>query len=179
MELTNKARKLTEFLINQNIQITVPKSIIIELKKKGFAKIIKEYTDSKYPIQILGLTKKPTKGLRYLLKRRIEKNFNNMINSNWFEIRPYTPKEISVDSIKKFFENIGNKQKLNEFLTKKRRNDPVPSRTDLELIAFSKDIETPIVSNDYDITFFADELFKRKLSCKIYDFMDLNIYNNE
>jgi len=69
-------------------------------------------------------------------------------------------------------------EKLEEFLTKKRRNAPVPSQVDLELIAFSKDIESPVVSNDYDITFFADELLKRHLSDKLYHFTDLEFYNN-
>lgn len=48
----------------------------------------------------------------------------------------------------------------------------------MELIAFSKDIKSPIISNDYDITFFADELFEKGLSDRIYNFLDLDIYNN-
>lgn len=119
IELTNNARILTRFLINNNIKITAPKSIINEIKNKGFAKIISDYTNSKYPIQIIGLEKTPTKGFEYLLQRRIEGNFNNMIHSKWFEVKSYTLPETSINSIKNFFETIEDEFKLENFLIKK------------------------------------------------------------
>lgn len=178
IELTNKARILTEFLINNDIQVIVPESIIIEIRRKGFEKIISEYTDSSYPSQVLGLPINPSNTFKYRLQRKIEGNFNKMINSSWFEVNKYIPSLNSINSIKSFFENIEDEDKLEEFLTKKNRVDPVPSNTDLELIAFSKDMKAPVVSNDYDITFFAEELFKKDLSYYLYDFMDLEIYAN-
>ncbi len=178
LELTSKTRKLTTFLINNNVKIVVPESIIREIQMKGFGEIISDYTSSKSPIHIIGLTRSPTLGFKYRLKTKIEENFNNMINSNWFEVKQYVPPKISIDNITDFFKNIKNKSKLNEFLNKKDRYDPVPSRTDMELIAFSKEISSPIISNDYDITFFADELFEENLSDEIYPLKELNIYNN-
>ncbi len=178
VELTNKARILTAFLIKNNVTIIVPASIIMEIFNKGFEKIISEYTSSKYPNQITGLTKKLSYVFEYRLQRKVEKNFNNMINSNWFEVRPHFPSEASIDDIIDFFKNINDKSKLNEFLNEKDRYDPVPSRIDMELIAFSKEISSPIISNDYDITFFAEELFEENLSDEIYPLKELNIYNN-
>lgn len=67
---------------------------------------------------------------------------------------------------------------LNEFLTIKRRESPIPSEVDLELIAFSKDMDFPIISNDNDITFFAEELYENGFSSKIYNFRDLDFYYN-
>ena len=45
-------------------------------------------------------------------------------------------------------------------------------------MAFSKENECPIITNDYDLTFFADELFEKGLTNRIYNFNDLDIYNN-
>ena len=75
IELTNQSRILTQFLINQGIQIVVPESIIHEIKKKGFEKIISEYTSSKYPMQIIGLSKNLSPAFEYRLKMKIENNF--------------------------------------------------------------------------------------------------------
>ena len=75
------------------MQIVVPESIIREIQIKGFGEIISNYTSSKSPIQIIGLTRSPTLGFKYRLKTKIEENFNNMINSNWFEVRPHFPSE--------------------------------------------------------------------------------------
>lgn len=178
LELTTKSKTLTEFLIKHNVKVIVPESVIIEINKKGFSKIIDDYTNSGNPSQIIGLSKNPTKGFRFRLQEVIEDNFHQLTNKKWFGIIKYSPTQSNIDSIKNFFNNIDNEEKLEEFLTKKRRNTPVPSQVDLELIAFSKDMESPVVSNDYDITFFADELFKRGISNRLYHFIDLEYYNN-
>ena len=101
-----------------------------------------------------------------------------MLNREWFEVRRYSPCETTLKSIGDFFENIEDEEKLKEFLTKKGRKNPVPSRTDMELISFSKEIKSPLISNDKDIVFFADELLERKLSYKIFNFMELDFYSN-
>jgi len=72
IELTNKSRLLTQFLINHEIQIVVPESIINEIKKKGFGKIISEYTSSKYPMQIIGLPKNLSPTFEYRMKRKLK-----------------------------------------------------------------------------------------------------------
>ncbi len=178
IELTNKSRLLTQFLINHEIQIVVPESIINEIKKKGFGKIISEYTSSKYPMQIIGLPKNLSPTFEYRMKKKIEDNFYKMINKNWFEIKEYSPNESFIDQIKGFYINFKDIEMLNEFLTIKRRESPIPSEVDLELIAFSKDMDFPIISNDNDITFFAEELYENGFSSKIYNFRDLDFYYN-
>lgn len=178
LELTNKTRKLTEFLINNNVTIIVSESVIHELESKGIGKIIHEYTSTDRPNQIIGLTQRPTLTFEYRLERKVKENFHKMIKSNWLEVRPYSPPKGSIESIMDFFNNIKDKEKLEEFLIKKGRTTPVPSKVDMELIAFSKDIESPLISNDIDIIFFALELYEKKLADKIYGLNDLEIYNN-
>ena len=112
------------------------------------------------------------------MKKKIEDNFYKMINKNWFEIKEYSPNESFIDQIKGFYINFKDIEMLNEFLTIKRRESPIPSEVDLELIAFSKDMDFPIISNDTDITFFAEELYENGFSSKIYNFRDLDFYYN-
>ena len=73
---------------------------------------------------------------------------------------------------------LSNDPKIKNFLKKKRRDTLMPSFEDLGLMAFSKDKEYPIISNDNDLTFFADELYQKKLTHLIYNFNNLDIYNN-
>ena len=54
----------------------------------------------------------------------------------------------------------------------------MPSFEDLGLMAFSKEENQPIISNDNDFTFFAEELFKKGLTNKIFNFNNLDTYNN-
>lgn len=178
IDFTNKSRILTDFLINNDIKIMVPESVIIELKEKGFESIISEYTASKYPSQILGLPKNLSNTFKYYMQKKLENNFRKMLSSSWFEVKQYSPNSVSIDSIRSFFENIADNRILEEFLVKKGRDDPIPSDVDIEIIAFSKDMGSPVVSNDYDITFFADELFEKDLSNRLYHFTDLDFYNN-
>lgn len=39
-------------------------------------------------------------------------------------------------------------------------------------------MESILISNDYDLTFFADELFEKNLSNRIFGLKELDIYNN-
>lgn len=80
--------------------------------------------------------------------------------------------------MKDFFDQLNTHPKFNKFLKKKKRSTPAPSFEDLGLMAFSKDKGHPIISNDNDLTFFADELYKKNLTGKIYNFNDLDTYNN-
>ena len=63
------------------------------------------------------------------------------------------------------------------FLKAKHKNKVLPSKEDMELIAFSKKRKSPLISNDYDITFFANELYKKHLSHQIFNLKELTIYN--
>ena len=67
---------------------------------------------------------------------------------------------------------------IKAFLKAKHKTKIVPSFEDMALIAYSKEKNIPIITNDKDLTFFAEELIKRKLSCEIIALQDLDIYNN-
>jgi len=109
IDLTTKARLLTEFLINNDVQIVVSESVISEIRQKGFEKIISEYTNSKSH-QILGLINPPSNTFKFHLQRKIEGNFDKMINANWFEVRSYLPDVNLIDSIKEFFNDFEDRK---------------------------------------------------------------------
>ena len=75
-------------------------------------------------------------------------------------------------SLEDFFLNI-DENTLKEFLRNKNRNTPIPADGDLLLMTFSKKIQSPIVSNDRDFTFFADELYNQNLAHEIISFESL------
>ena len=77
-----------------------------------------------------------------------------------------------------FFEELTHNLKFDEFMEKKKRENPVPSFEDLALMTFSKDKNCPIITNDNDLTFFSEELYQKNLTGKIYNFNDLDTYNN-
>jgi hypothetical protein len=77
-----------------------------------------------------------------------------------------------------FFKHQTNHPNIDEFLKRKHRTNPIPSLTDMKLIGFSGKREIPIITNDCDLTFFAEELLKEGLSNRIFDFAKLEIYNN-
>ena len=70
MELTKKARLLTQFLINHGTKIVVPESVIYELKKKGIGNIVSQYTSTMHPSQVTGLKNKPTYTFEYRLEKK-------------------------------------------------------------------------------------------------------------
>ena len=90
----------------------------------------------------------------------------------------YIPPAELVAPLMKFFKSLINHPKYDEFSKKKNRDTTIPSFEDLGLMAFSKDKEYPIISNDNDLTFFADELYEKDLTNEIFNFNDLDTYNN-
>ena len=175
VEYTNKSQKLTEFLINNGTNIVIPEFLMSEIKNKGIRKISEEFIERK---QLTNLPKNPDMmfllGIEFKVKRKLE----HLQNKEWFIVEPYIPSESIYNQIYTFFKELKNHPKLGEFLKKKKRYNPLPSIEDMNLIAFSKEKEYPIISNDYDLTFFAEELLKKRLCSEIFDFRDLDIYNN-
>lgn len=68
-------------------------------------------------------------------------------------------------------------EKMNNFLKLKNRSNPLPSNEDLKLILFSKYKNAPLISNDYDITFFVDDLLESNLAYDIFEFKSISYYN--
>lgn len=173
IEYSYKAQEMTSFLIQNGMKITVPSFLISEIKRKDAIIMIDEYISSK---QIANLPKNINftfkLGLSFKFKMKLEK----LLKKEWFNVEDYLPPDDLYLPIKTFFQNLITHPKYKEFLKKKKRT--TPSFEDIGLMAFSKDKGCPIVSNDNDLTFFAEELYEKSLTNKIFNFNDLDIYNN-
>lgn len=173
---TTKTRDLTQFLTNNGIEICVPSFIINEINHKSIPKIVNDYVEDKRK-PILEWPPKPTYGLVLKLTDRVRNNFENIQKKNYFNVVDYSPDENSFNSMKSFFKNFNDKEKINEFLTLKNAENLSPSDEDLMLILFARDIKAPLISNDWDITFFAEELANENLAYIIVNFKDLSYPN--
>lgn len=112
------------------------------------------------------------------LEIKFKNKFKKLQKKEWFNVVDYIPPAELVDPLMKFFKSLINHPKYDEFSKKKNRDTTIPSFEDLGLMAFSKDKEYPIISNDNDLTFFADELYEKDLTNEIFNFNDLDTYNN-
>lgn len=173
---TTKTRDLTQFLTNNGIEICVPSFIINEINHKSIPKIVNDYVEDKRK-PILEWPPKPTYGLVLKLTDRVRNNFENIQKKNYFNVVNYSPDKNSFNSMKSFFKNFNDKEKINEFLTLKNAENLSPSDEDLMLILFARDIQAPLISNDWDITFFAEELANENLAYIIVNFKDISYPN--
>lgn len=73
--------------------------------------------------------------------------------------------------------NFNNKEKLDEFLDLKNTDKLAPSDEDMMLILFAQDNQAPLISNGWDITFFAEELINENLTYEIVNFKDVSYPN--
>ena len=170
LELTSKSRALTEYLFNNNIDIIVPKFVKEEIEKKGFYMILEEYLNSKNINQIIGFEKPLNDSFRYNFLIKIRSNFVNFQKNAHVFCLDVLPKSDSLNLLKRFFDEYNDEIKLKEFYARKHSTSLNPSKVDLMLMAISKDIEMPLISNDYDITFFSEELKDKDLVGEIISF---------
>lgn len=173
---TTKTRDLTQFLTNHGIKICVPSFIIDEINHKSIPKIVNEYVEDKRK-PILEWPPKPSYGLILRLTDKVKANFENLQKKKYFNVLDYSPDEKSFKSMKLFFKNFNDKEKIKEFLTLKNSKKLSPSDEDMTLILFARDITAPLISNDWDITFFAEELVTNKLAYTIVNFKDISYPN--
>lgn len=175
VELTAKTHRLTEFLINQKITINIPNFIANEFKKLDIARIIEDMISSNE------LTNMPIDTgyfLKMKLELKIKHKFDQLQQKDWFIIEDYTPSDESLNEIQDFFKCLNTHPKIAEFLKLKNKDSPIPSLEDMGLLTFSKENKYPIITNDYDLSFFRKELIKNKLSYEIYNLKELDFYNN-
>ena len=59
----------------------------------------------------------------------------------------------------------------------KNTDELSPSDEDMMLILFAKYKQSPLISNDWDITFFAEELYTKNLAYEIFNFKDISYPN--
>lgn len=176
LELTTKSWKLTQFLVNYGLKITAPDSIMNEIKRKGIAKIVSDYlNDPNIMSRIIGLPKKPRPSLALKIQNKVENNLLDLENKHWFSTEKYHPGANELSELEHFFLKQCGTLKMNRLLSFKKRGNINPSYEDLSLISFSNDKKLPLISNDYDITCFADELLNKGLSHDIFPLKDIKI----
>lgn len=173
---TTKTRNLTQFLVNNEIKISVPSFIINEINHKSIPEIVNDYIEDKRK-PILEWPPKPSYGLVLKLTDKVRSNFENLQKKNYFNVVNYSPDETSFKSMQSFFKNFNDKEKINEFLTLKNTESLSPSDEDMMLILFAMDNKAPLISNDWDITFFAEELANENLAYIIVNFKDISYPN--
>jgi hypothetical protein len=173
---TTKARDLTQYLVNNGTNICVPDFIINEINHKTIPRIVNDYVEDKRR-PILEWPPHPSHGLVLKLTDKVKDNFENLQRKNYFNVVDYSPDEVTLNSIKSFFMNFNDKNKLDEFLNLKNTDKLSPSDEDLMLILFAKDHQIPLISNDWDITFFVEELVNTNLAHEIINFKDISYPN--
>ena len=175
IELTSKTKKLTEYLINNNSEIILPQFIIDEIKNITFSEIVFNYITKRS--EVTHLPKNPTYLFRIELEGKIRKKFEKFLKREWITIDEYCPTEKSINQIEESYSTICNEPKSKEFLRLKKTDTIKPSLIDIKLIAFSKEKNTTLISNDYDITYFSKELIEKNLAHQIFNLKELIIYN--
>lgn len=176
VEKTTKARTLTQYLVDNGIEICVPEFIIHEINNKGFPKIVGDYLNDKKNV-IVDVSRNPPHGLTLRLVQKLQNNFKNLQKKDYFHIEEYEPEEKLFDSIKSFFMNFNDKNKLNEFYALKHTDKLSPSDEDMKLILFSMEITAPLISDDWDVTFFRKELAHENLAHEIINFKEIEYVN--
>ena len=176
IEKTNKARKLTQYLVNNGVGIMVPKFIINEINNKGFPKIVNDYLKDNKNV-IVDVSKNQPHGFTLRLVKKLQNNFKNLQKKDYFYIEEYEPEEKLFNSIKSFFINFNDKNKLNKFFALKHTNVLSPSDEDMKLILFAMENNAPLISDDWDVTFFRVELSQKNLSYEIINFKEIGFVN--
>ena len=169
INLTNKSRELTHFLTKKGFKIITSQLTMGEIKNKGATKIICDYVLAN---QIENFPRKRNHSLIARLQYKFENNLKKLENKKWFDIYNFQLNDENRKPLEDFFLSI-DENTLEKFLKNKDRNTPVPAEGDLLLMAFSKKIRSPIVSNDKDFTFFANELYMQNLTSEIISFESL------
>lgn len=176
VEKTNKARKLTQYLVNNGVGIMVPEFIIHEINNKGFPKIVNNYLNDKKNV-IVDVSKNPPHGLTLRLVQKLQNNFKKLQKKDYFHIEEYEPEEKLFNSIKSFFINFNDENKLNKFYALKHTNVLYPSDEDMKLILFAMEKNAPLISDDWDVTFFREELAQINLAQEIINFKEIGFVN--
>lgn len=162
--------------MDNKVEICVPEFIIHEINNKGFPKIVEDYLNDKKNV-IVDVTKNPSHGFTLRLVKKLQNNFKNLQKKNYFHIEEYEPEEKLFDSIKSFFMNFNDKTKLNEFYALKHTEELSPSNADMKLILFAMQKNAPLISDDWDVTFFRNELTQVSLAHEIINFKEIGFVN--
>ena len=175
IEFTDKSHILTEFLVKNGSFIIVPNFIINEIKNIEIAKMIPKMISNK---ELTNIPEYKDYLFQYTLELKFKKKFKKMQEKEWFLIEVYFPTKEVYEKIEEFFKRLDRHPLVKQFLKEKHKTSVIPSFEDMGLIAYSKEKNYPIITNDKDLTFFAKEMFEKGVSGEIFALTDLDIYNN-
>lgn len=158
---TRSAKRLTDFLFNQQSVIVVPHFIINEIERKGYYNIINDYfNDIKQSSKLA-------------LMNKLKSNFEKLKKHENFLEEYYEPSIKLLESISNAFIDFNHLDNIDEYFMRKHTDMVNPSMEDKKLILFSKEKECPVISNDLDLTFFREKLLNLNLVHEIIDFDSL------
>lgn len=158
---TRPAKRLTDFLFNQQSVIIVPHFIINEIERKGYYNIINDYFND------------IRQSSKLALMNKLKSNFEKLKKHENFLEEYYEPSIKLLESISNAFIDFNNLDNIDEYFMRKHTDMVNPSVEDKKLILFSKDKECPVISNDLDLTFFREKLLNLNLVHEIIDFDSL------
>ena len=158
---TRPAKRLTDFLFNQQSVIIVPHFIINEIELKGYYNIINDYFNDIRQSSKLALLNK------------LKSNFEKLKKHENFLEEYYEPSIKLLESISNAFIDFNNLDNIDKYFMRKHTDMVNPSVEDKKLILFSKEKECPVISNDLDLTFFREKLLNLNLVHEIIDFDSL------
>ena len=158
---TRPAKRLTDFLFNQQSVIIVPHFIINEIERKGYYNIINDYFND------------IRQSSKLALMNKLKSNFEKLKKHENFLEEYYEPSIKLLESISNAFIDFNNLDNIDKYFMRKHTDMVNPSVEDKKLILFSKEKECPVISNDLDLTFFREKLLNLNLVHEIIDFDSL------
>ena len=153
--------------------------IIAEIERKGFLAIIDDYLNDENIHRIYNHPKNVDETFKFKLLRKIRNNYKKLRQNDNFLIEEYCPSEELMDSINNAFEKFDSLPNIWKFYSSKSTDCLNPSKEDKMLILFSKEKECPVISDDFDITFFHKELFNLGLVNEIIEFRSISLLTND
>ncbi len=168
---TNKSINCTQHFINNNATIETIKQVISEICKKGVAKIVDEYCNDGQTKDLIGISRssKIPQAMKLRLVKKTEDKIKDLIKKSWFSVIDYSPNSDDIERIRKFYKSLEPTPKMITHMNGKNRNVPWPSDVDMMLLAYSKENDAPILTNDTDFTNFKDELQSEALCFEIIE----------
>ena len=103
IELTKKTHELTNFLMENNTSIIIPKFIVEEIRTKTIRKILEKYISTK---QLTNLPKNPNMIFKLGLEHRVKTKFQKLLKKEWIYIENYNPSEELLDKTYDYFDNL-------------------------------------------------------------------------
>jgi hypothetical protein len=144
-------RDLTEFLRSRSKRVCTLQAAFDEATEELLARIARRRLSDPDVRQKLGLARgeQHSHGLEFQITRKARKKVRGLQSAPWFHVNDFWPRNSRIGSLR---------SELQKWFDASPTNDGSPSAVDVALIIYSGDEKLPLVSNDSDITTFAERL---------------------